>query len=479
MGVLKYVNNHTIVDGVNFTAENDGTSLYVLKGTETLTGNWNVLFPGVLEDTVVNILWIANITHADNSIVILGTTIPRDLVLKDFLVRAHYIDSAWKVVILPDFEETDMIDGDTIVADSLPVTAIADGVITLPKLADQEEYSILSNSTVAAGAPTALAWTDESILIRESGSAIKNLVVGAGTIVGRTAAGNLSALSGADFVGMTPLASASIFIGSAANISTAQVLAGDATITLGGVMTIANDAITTVKILNDNVTTAKIADNNITYAKIVDFGARGNILRGGVAGAPEEHVAVTSGQVLLGDGTDITSTPISGLFTLSGAGVATIIPYAISTRLFSDLSVYNTSGGVLETMASYTLAAGVLVTNGDSIEIVAYGTTAATAGAKLIEITFGGATVTVNNTTGSPNALDFIYRIKIFRTSNTTYQGVGTISFDAIAEEIDVIGVGGALDFDAATTVIACNGTPAVGADIITLNGFEVILNKA
>jgi len=46
-------------------------------------------------------------------------------------------------------------------------------------------------------------------------------------------------------------------------------ISGDATVSAGA-LTIANDAITTVKVLDDNITTAKLADNAIITAKITD-----------------------------------------------------------------------------------------------------------------------------------------------------------------------------------------------------------------
>lgn len=51
-------------------------------------------------------------------------------------------------------------------------------------------------------------------------------------------------------------------------VITGTALSGDATITGAGVMTIANNAITTAKILDSNVTTGKIADDAVTSVKM-------------------------------------------------------------------------------------------------------------------------------------------------------------------------------------------------------------------
>ena len=51
---------------------------------------------------------------------------------------------------------------------------------------------------------------------------------------------------------------------------------------------------------------------------------RGSIIRGGVTGW-EVYDTKTAGQVLVGDGTDITSVPISGDATLASDGTLTVV----------------------------------------------------------------------------------------------------------------------------------------------------------
>ncbi len=55
------------------------------------------------------------------------------------------------------------------------------------------------------------------------------------------------------------LASAQIFVGNASNVATAQAVSGDASLNNAGVLTIANNAITTAKLANDSVDKDKIA----------------------------------------------------------------------------------------------------------------------------------------------------------------------------------------------------------------------------
>ena len=84
------------------------------------------------------------------------------------------------------------------------------------------------------------------------------------------------------------LAANHIYVGSAGGIATDVAMSGDATIVSAGTLTIANNAITTAKILNANVTLAKLAAG-ITPSHIVKFAAQ----RTTVGGAPAEVITVT------------------------------------------------------------------------------------------------------------------------------------------------------------------------------------------
>lgn len=69
---------------------------------------------------------------------------------------------------------------------------------------------------------------------------------------------------------LAALPSGDILVGSAGNVATAVAMSGDATISNVGALTIANDAITTAKILNANVTLAKLA-SGITPSHVIKF----------------------------------------------------------------------------------------------------------------------------------------------------------------------------------------------------------------
>ncbi|HMG14720.1 MAG TPA: hypothetical protein VK590_04695 [Saprospiraceae bacterium] len=100
------------------------------------------------------------------------------------------------------------------------------------------------------------------------------------------------------------LTSSHILVGNAGNVATDVALSGDATLANTGAMTIANDAITTAKILNDAVTTAKILNANVTLAKLA-------------ATIAPSHVIKFAGQVTTVGGA------AAEAFTITGAVAAT------------------------------------------------------------------------------------------------------------------------------------------------------------
>ena len=92
-------------------------------------------------------------------------------------------------------------------------------------------------------------------------------------------------------------------------------ISSDATVAAGGAMTIANDAV----------------DNN----KLANI-ARGSVKVGGTGNAPTDLDAKTSGQILIGDGTDIASVAISGDVSLASNGAVTIAAGAVESGMLND-----------------------------------------------------------------------------------------------------------------------------------------------
>lgn len=159
------------------------------------------------------------------------------------------------------------------------------------------------------------------------------------------------------------------------------------------------------QLATDSVTTNKIADNAVTYAKIQDFAARGYLLRGGAAGAPEGFNAVTSGQLVMGNGTDVTSVAMSGDVTINGSGVTTIgagkvTASMLAFSLASYLSVTRTLTSA-EILALRTTAIDLIAAPGADkyLEIISasaslnYGAATYNAGADLLNLEINGVAV--------------------------------------------------------------------------------------
>lgn len=93
-----------------------------------------------------------------------------------------------------------------------------------------------------------------------------------------------------DFGKLEALTATHVLVGSVANVATDVAVSGDATMAATGALTIANNAVTTVKILNANVTLAKLA-----------------------AGVTPSHVAKFAGTITWSGGLASLATTIAGL----------------------------------------------------------------------------------------------------------------------------------------------------------------------
>jgi len=111
--------------------------------------------------------------------------------------------------------------------------------------------------------------------------------------------------------------------------SNAQILVHDGTdfdnVSVSGDVTIANDG--AVTIAADAVTNAKLA--NMT---------QGTIKVGGGSNAPTDLNAKTSGQIIVGDGTDVVSVAVSGDVTLAASGAVTIENDAVTNAKLANIA---------------------------------------------------------------------------------------------------------------------------------------------
>jgi len=125
------------------------------------------------------------------------------------------------------------------------------------------------------------------------------------------------------------------------NASTATALASS--VTINGTafdgssnITLGNDSVTNAMMANNSIQTAQIVDSVVTIAKMAPL-ARGSILHGTGGSTDMEALdAKTSGQILIGDGTDLTSVAVSGDITISNTGVTTIGSGTVHHSMLSD-----------------------------------------------------------------------------------------------------------------------------------------------
>lgn len=88
-----------------------------------------------------------------------------------------------------------------------------------------------------------------------------------------------------------------------------------------------------------SVTTADLENDAVTLDKLVNI-TRGSILVGGVANAPTELVAKTSGNILAGNGTDLKSVAVGGDVTMSSTGAVTIGAKKVLSSMLADAVIH-------------------------------------------------------------------------------------------------------------------------------------------
>ena len=170
------------------------------------------------KDTFVEIVWNANLTVGVSPLQIFGVNIPNELIASKFIAECLYDGAAWIVTVRPSFDEVGIVGEDRLAANSVTTAKIADDAITLAKVDAPGTGKIIYGD--GAGDPNYLTIHDAEFIIGD-------------TVLG----------------------------------ATAQTITGDASVTKAGALTIANNAITTVKIDDAAVTAAKL-DANSNKAQI-------------------------------------------------------------------------------------------------------------------------------------------------------------------------------------------------------------------
>ena len=234
------------------------TKYRVTSGAITLTSNWTIQSSGTPTDgTTYYLEYEADVTLSGNSITFFGTTMPSNLSQAKFRVVAVYNESAtaWEVAYLLDGNSAGIIN----------TSNIADNAVDLDKL------ELLNQGSIA---------------VANSSKVMTELLKGS---TGQILQANASTIA---YVTMS----------------------GDATIATGGALTIANDAITTAKILDAQVTNAKLDDMAANTVKVRDANS---------SGVPSDK-ALTDTQILINNGSGFTAAPLSKDATMTNAGVVSV-----------------------------------------------------------------------------------------------------------------------------------------------------------
>jgi uncharacterized protein YifE (UPF0438 family) len=222
--------------------------------------------------------------------------------------------------------------------------------------AHSQENVGIGTTTPEVTALLDLVASDKGLLVPRLTTANRDAIAApaTGLLIYNTSNNRFEYYTGATWVpiltnGIISLDNSRIFVGNASNIATGVVLSGDATITNTGVLTIANDAITTAKISDTQVTNAKLA-TAIDATKLAD-GSVDNTefqyLNGVTSNIQTQLDSKVSGTLLntnifVGNASNLaTGVAMSGDAVISNAGVVTIANDAITTAKIGNTQVTN------------------------------------------------------------------------------------------------------------------------------------------
>ena len=207
-----------------------------------------------------------------------------------------------------------------------------------------------------------------------------------------------------------------------------------------------------------NTGAGTIAADAVTNAKLANI-TRGSVKVGGTANAPTDLDAKTSGQILVGDGTDIVSVAVSGDATLSSAGAITIAADSVENSMLANMTqgtIKVGGGSDAPTDLDAKTDGQILVGDGTDINSVAISGDITLANDGTVAIA-ANAVALATDTTG-----DFVQNI----TAGTGITSTGATSGENIAHSLSV---------DAAqtgiTSVLAAD--LKLGEDAQTLIDFE------
>ncbi|MBP8959280.1 MAG: hypothetical protein KBG40_02515 [Bacteroidales bacterium] len=275
---------------------------------------------------------------ADNSVtsakIVDGTIISVDLA-DNSVTSAKIVDEDVQTVDLANMSVTT----DKIAADAVTTSKILDANVTTSKLADGS----VTNAKLGLDAVLTGNIKDGEVKtadIADENVTLTKLANGGNNQVLTTTGTGLPQWEDKSIFTSSTLTNTHILVGNASNVATDVPLSGDATITNTGVLTIADNAITTNKIVDGTIITADLADNSVTSAKIVD----GTIISVDLA-----DNSVTSAKIVNGDVQTVDLANLSVTTDKIAADAVTtskILDANVTTGKLADGSVTNAKLGL-------------------------------------------------------------------------------------------------------------------------------------
>ena len=238
----------------------------------------------------------------------------------------------------------------------------------------------------------------------------------------------------------------------------------DVAVAAGGAITLEDDSVDSAEIADGAIDTAHIADDQVTNAKLANI-TRGSVKVGGASNAPTDLDAKTSGQILVGDGTDVVSVAVSGDVSLAANGAVTIAANAVEGSMLNS----NVAGSGLD-YGSNELSVDVsdFMSSGANNRILtATGTDAFQGEANL---TFDGSTLAVVGAVSGSSTLHAVGAI----TGGSTLAVSGAATLQAVSATTATLSgklsSSAGADFAEAATfssTIAASGTIQAGSHLI------------
>ena len=236
-------------------------------------------------------------TMTNAGVVAIGNDkITADMIGDNVINSEHYAAASIDNEHLAD----NAVDSDEIAADAVITAKILDANVTLAKMANIADDTMLGNISGSAAAPAAMSIANVHTLIGEA----------TGSITGLMSTAHHDKLDA---------------IAASANNYVHPNHSGDVTSTADGATVIGNNKVITAKILNANVTTAKIADDAVTADKLASDAVVNASVAAGAAITFAKLEPLDSTKILVGNGSNVaTEVAVSGDVTMANTGAITI-----------------------------------------------------------------------------------------------------------------------------------------------------------